>query len=271
MRTSNAAIEKLRERGDQQKQLREIQKRYFLKKPEDLIILLTRNIQHFRGEIETLEQRCQHMRRTRVQPSQPANDVWHTAVEYFRLIGHGLHLTNNQLGFVRDMVAPDVVFNSEYGPEAIMQHWCFMDWFGDVNVELKGWEATDGESLVGITTTSVTITKHTLRNVFPHLRTTDNSDRNGKLAEQLLNQRLVMRGSTCFEWDDSTSRMTRVVSQSDMLSPMLQLLNSVEDVSLVFEQALISPDFQWKRTLYYNAFPLRCSANHSSIPINKLY
>ncbi|ETL87864.1 hypothetical protein L917_13020, partial [Phytophthora nicotianae] len=67
-----------------------------------------------------------------------------------------------------------------------------------------------------------------------------------------------MRGSTCFEWDDSTSRMTRVVSQSDMLSPMLQLLNSVEDVSLVFEQALISPDFQWKRTLYYNAFPLRC-------------
>ncbi|ETL34595.1 hypothetical protein L916_13206, partial [Phytophthora nicotianae] len=44
-------------------------------------------------------------------------------------------------------MAPDVVFNSEYGPEAFMQHWCFMDWFGDVNVELKGWEATDGESL----------------------------------------------------------------------------------------------------------------------------
>ncbi|ETK81170.1 hypothetical protein L915_13314 [Phytophthora nicotianae] len=136
-------------------------------------------------------------------------------------------------------MAPDVVINSEYGPEAIMQHWCFMDWFGDVNVELKRWEATDGESLLGITTTSVTITKHTLRNVFPHLCTTDNSDRNSKLADQLLNQRLVMRGSTCFEWDDSTSRMTRVVSQSDMLSPMLQLLNSVEGVFRVFEQALI--------------------------------
>ncbi|ETI41102.1 hypothetical protein F442_13501 [Phytophthora nicotianae P10297] len=124
----------------------------------------------------------------------------------------------------------------------------------------------DGRRVAGgITTTSVTITKHTLRNVFPHLRTTDNSDRNDELAEQLLNQRLVLRGSTCFEWDDS-SRMTRVVSQSDMLSPMLQLLNSVEGVFGVFEQALISPEFQWQQTLYYNAFPLRCSANHSSIP-----
>ncbi|ETO99436.1 hypothetical protein F441_13585 [Phytophthora nicotianae CJ01A1] len=210
------------------KKLRQLQKRYLLKQPEDLTILLDNDIQYLCKEIEILNKRCQHMRRTRARFSQPANDIWHTAVEYFRLIGHGLHLTTNQLGFVRDMMAPDVVINSEYGPEAIMQHWCFMDWFGDVNVELKRWEATDGESLLGITTTSVTITKHTLRNVFPHLCTTDNSDRNSKLADQLLNQRLVMRGSTCFEWDDSTSRMTRVVSQSDMLSPMLQLLNSVE-------------------------------------------
>ncbi|KAG3185653.1 hypothetical protein PC128_g13246 [Phytophthora cactorum] len=99
------------------------------------------------------------------------------------------------------MMAADVVFNAGYGPESIMQHWCFVDWFGHVDVELKGWETTDGVSLVGITTTSVTITKHTLRNVFPHLRTTDNSDRNGNLAEQLLHQRLVMHGSTYFEWD----------------------------------------------------------------------
>ncbi|KAG3109996.1 hypothetical protein PI124_g10848 [Phytophthora idaei] len=67
---------------------------------------------------------------------------------------------------MRDMMAADVVFNAEYGPESIMQHWCFVDWFGHVDVELKGWETTDGVSLVGITTTSVTITKHTLRNVF---------------------------------------------------------------------------------------------------------
>ncbi|ETI41087.1 hypothetical protein F443_13657 [Phytophthora nicotianae P1569] len=270
MRANNSVSKRFLELDYKRKQLRQFQKRYLLKQPEDLIILLDNNIQLLREEIQTLNKRCQHMRRTRARFSQPANDIWRTAAEYFRLIRHGLHLTTNQLGFVRDMMAPDVVFNSEYGPEAIMQHWCFMDWFGDVNVELKGWEATDGESLVGITTTSVIITKHTLRNVFPHLRTTDNSDRNGKLAEHLLNQRLVMRGSTCFEWDDSTSRVTRVVSQSDMLAPMLVLLDDMEDVARVFEQALISPEFQWKRVLYYNALPLRCSiSTHSSTP--KLY
>ncbi|KAG2854938.1 hypothetical protein PC116_g11234 [Phytophthora cactorum] len=168
---------------------------------------------------------------------------------------------------MRDMMAADVVFNAGYGPESIMQHWCFVDWFGHVDVELKGWETTDGVSLVGITTTSVTITKHTLRNVFPHLRTTDNSDRNGKLAEQLLHQRLVMHGSTYFEWDDSTCRVTRVISTSDMLTPMLQLLDNLEDVSRVFEQALISPEFLWKQMLYYNTFPLQCrSSKHSPVP-----
>ncbi|KAI9982487.1 hypothetical protein PInf_008442 [Phytophthora infestans] len=75
---------------------------------------------------------------------------------------------------------PDVVFNSEYGPDPIMQHWCFMDWFGDVNVELEGWEMLEGMALVALTTTRVTVTANTRRNVFPHLRTIDNSDRNGR-------------------------------------------------------------------------------------------
>ncbi|KAF1782071.1 hypothetical protein GQ600_20271 [Phytophthora cactorum] len=84
------------------------------------------SVQDLREEIETLKLHCQHIR-TLAQPSEPANDVWRTAVEYFRLIRHGLRLDSNQLGFMRNTMAPDVVFNAEYGPEVIMQHWFFVD------------------------------------------------------------------------------------------------------------------------------------------------
>ncbi|ETN13843.1 hypothetical protein PPTG_08540 [Phytophthora nicotianae INRA-310] len=264
MRANNAVVDKVLELSEERKHLQQVLNRY-LSNPDDIATLFATNIRNLREEIDTLEQQRQHLRTSRAL--EPPNDVWRAAAEYCRLIRHGLHLTSNQLGFMRDMMSPNVVFNAAYGPEAIMQHWFFMNWFGEVDVELKGWELTDGNSLVAITTTSVTITKHTLRNVFPHLRTIDNSDRNGKLAEQLLLQRLVMRGSTRFEWDDSTCRVTRVIAQSDMMTPILHLLGNLEDVSRVFEQALISPEFQWNQMLYHNPIPLRCSSpTHSPVP-----
>lgn len=53
-----------------------------------------------------------------------------------------------------------------------------------------------------------------------------------------------MHGSTRFEWDGVYGDVTHVVAQSDMLTPLLHLLGNLEDVSRVFEGALISPDFQ---------------------------
>ncbi|KAF1782073.1 hypothetical protein JG688_00008318 [Phytophthora aleatoria] len=79
-----------------------------------------------------------------------------------------------------------------------------------------------------------------------------------------------MHGSTCIEWDESSCRVTRMVAQSNMLAPMLQILDSLEDVSQVFEQALISPEFQWKQMLYVNAFPLRCRTSQPP-PVPRLY
>ncbi|KAF4034824.1 hypothetical protein GN244_ATG13186 [Phytophthora infestans] len=250
-----AATEKMLDLSEKRRHHQQVLKRY-LRSPTDFTILLKTSLQDLRNEVESLEYHCQHLRMS--QAADPPNDIWRVAAEYFRLIRHGLHLTTNQIGIIRDIMNPDVVFNSEYGPGSIMQHWCFMDWFGDVNVELEGWEMLEGEALVALTTTRVTVTANILRNVFPHLRTIDNSDRSGKLAEQLLDQQLVMHGSTCFEWDDLTCRLTRVIFQSDMMTPMVQILDSLEDVSRVFEQALISPELQWKQTLYHNTFPLQC-------------
>ncbi|KAG3161916.1 hypothetical protein PI126_g6232 [Phytophthora idaei] len=126
LRAKYAAIfEKVQERSEKRKRLKEVLMRY-IKNPEDLATLLNKSVQDLREEIETLKLHCQHIR-TLAQPSEPANDVWRTAAEYFRLIRHGLRLDINQLGFMRNTMAPDVVFNAEYGPEVIMQHWFFVD------------------------------------------------------------------------------------------------------------------------------------------------
>ncbi|KAL3658092.1 hypothetical protein V7S43_016935 [Phytophthora oleae] len=206
-----------------QKQLREAQRRH-VKKPEDLLFLLGKDIISLRGEIETLKHERQH---------------GSTAVQYFGLVCHGY---KNLLGYMRDVAVADVIFNDEYGPEAVVRFWCFSRWFGDVNVEVEEFQTRGCHSLVAVTTTRVTITRKTLRSVFPHSRTIDNSDRNCTLANRLLNRRLVLRGSTRFEWDNSTRRVTRITSQSDMMTPMLELLGNLEDVSIVFEKALISPE-----------------------------
>ncbi|KAG6943634.1 hypothetical protein JG687_00018333 [Phytophthora cactorum] len=47
-----------------------------------------------------------------------------------------------------------------------------------------------------------------------------------------------------FEWSDTCLRITRVSSQSGMLTPMVRLLRSLDAVPRVFEGALVTPDFQ---------------------------
>ncbi|KAG3143633.1 hypothetical protein PC128_g24546 [Phytophthora cactorum] len=60
------------------------------------------------------------------------------------------------------------------------------------------------------------------------------------LADKLLGQRIVARGSTRFDWGTGDDRVTSIISESDMLTPMLLILGNLEDVSKVFEKSLIS-------------------------------
>ncbi|KAG3085235.1 hypothetical protein PI124_g18537 [Phytophthora idaei] len=58
----------------------------------------------------------------------------------------------------------------------------------------------------------------------------------------LLNQRLSVSGSVRFDWDTSTGRVIRLESKVDLMTPMLQLLGSLEDVARVFDKALVTLD-----------------------------
>ncbi|KAE9175534.1 hypothetical protein PF005_g25359 [Phytophthora fragariae] len=207
---------------------------------------LEKETRQLRDEITRFEHK-----RLAISEALPAQqNGWDVALEYFKYFQFGLQSrgrssaikpTNAQLELLRTAMVPDVVFNSGQGVEAMMRSWkCLSQWFQDVELELEGLDRGAAGSLVAVTRTGVTITERTLRNVFPRLC----SDR--RLADRLLGQRIVMRGLTRFEWDGACGRFTSVMAHSDMLTPMLRLLGSVEDVSLVFERSIISPDFQWR-------------------------
>ncbi|OWY99302.1 hypothetical protein PHMEG_00029713 [Phytophthora megakarya] len=197
-------------------------------------------------------------RRSLIAAIPPKENVWSIALEYFRIFHYGLPATSQfmtystmepcaQLDFVQNSMAPDVVFNGERGPEAVIKSWgCLSHWFKDISVDLDRLTKGPAGSVIASTVTTVTITEQTLRQVFPRLWMLDG--RGGCLVSTLVNklrgQRLVMRGSTHFEWDGGYGRVICVRTMADMLTPLLELLGNVEDVARVFNEALITPEFQ---------------------------
>ncbi|RLM97663.1 hypothetical protein BBO99_00004194 [Phytophthora kernoviae] len=116
------------------------------------------------------------------------------------------------MDFLRATMAPDVRDGDLCGVEELLQNWKLLSlYFGSVHVHLEHLKSIAIDSLQATTTTSVTITKSTLRYVFPHL----NSDGNGgvhggqwsPLAARLVDQRVVMRGSVFFGWDAAAERV----------------------------------------------------------------
>lgn len=118
-------------------------------------------------------------------------------------------------------------------------------------MQLEGVKKITDNSLVAATTTSITITSSSMRYVWPPLTKL-------QAAAKLLGQRVVMRGSVRFEWDSTINRVVRLIFQADMVSPMLQLLGSLEDVSLLFSGGLLTPegnvvprDYLYRGPLYF--------------------
>ncbi|POM68819.1 Hypothetical protein PHPALM_14969 [Phytophthora palmivora] len=232
---------------------RERQIRY-RKKKHDYMLSLEDETKTLREEIKNLQQQRKSL--CAILPTN--SNVWSVVVEYFRLFQHGFHVnaqvsvpsvpswSDAQLDFIRTTISPNVSFNSEQGVEALIRSWQDLSqWFEDVHVELEELDKSVDGSVIAATRTSVTITEHTLRYVFPHLCGSSNA-RQARYGRQLVGQRIIMPGLTRFKLDASTQRVSTLTAQSDMLTPMLEVLGSLEDVSNVFELSRISLDFQWR-------------------------
>jgi hypothetical protein len=246
--------------GSEKQRLRELRRQRqirYRKKKEGYTNSLEEETARLRDEIGKLKQR----RRAACEPVAATESVWSVAAEYFRLFRYGvsgqtLSLLSSDsaeelkpsahLEFVRSRMALDVVLDVGRGPETVIKEWgCISQWFKDVELELEGLEKGPVGTLVASTTTSVTISEKTLRTVFPHLVSGERSP----LADKLRGQRIVMRGSVRFEWDAATGRIKGLISQADMLTPLLHVLGGLEDVAAVFDESLVSLDFHWRAPL----------------------
>lgn len=231
------------------RELRRTRQIRYRKKKERYIVDLEEQTRIISQSIDELEQR----RRSTFTSIVPQTNVWSIAIEYFRLFRYGIRLATlfaasetdqrAQMDFVRTSMTEDVMSNSLIGADRLLCSWRQITaWFAPVTLELDRLEKRAAISLVATTTFTVSISELTLRHVFPHLY--NGHGEKSAVALRLLGQSITMRGSTHFVWDDTVGRLVSITSQSDMVTPLLQCLGNLDDVSRVFEKALVTPEFQ---------------------------
>ncbi|OWZ14549.1 Necrosis inducing protein NPP1 [Phytophthora megakarya] len=227
--------------------------RKYRKQERDYVHKLECGVRKIHEEIKLLEQQLEYAS-IGISRSQT---LWGAATDYFRLFRHGIRSPSDTsyscaLNVLDSSMAPNVRDGLMCGPKAILTRWmlfslCFDDILVDLQCLKKG---PIKNSVVATVITNITISTGSLRLVFPHL--IKEGERDGdvtSLADKLLGQHLVVRGSVVFEWDSSIGRVTKMQSQADMLTPMLRVLGTLEDVNRVFERSSVTPECCWPQFL----------------------
>ncbi|POM61176.1 hypothetical protein PHPALM_29848 [Phytophthora palmivora] len=233
---------------------------------------LEASIQQLREEVQELK-----LQREVVSVGAMSNTtVWNVAAEYFRVFRYGVRasemtntssvmvaqvpsfraeaqrsfllsqallwwLRSHRFELKRSVVTYDGI-DCGCGVDALMENWRFVSKFHpDIDVQLVCLENDVDGFMVGRTLGTLTITENTLMCAFPHLIKDEKDRERMQLADKLLGQQLVMRGSIHFEWDNDERRIVRVQHKADLLTPLLKLLGNLEEVSRVFDKALVTP------------------------------
>ncbi|ETM03665.1 hypothetical protein L917_00148 [Phytophthora nicotianae] len=223
---------------------RKIIQRRHIKKKQKMVVDLEESIPKLRTEIEHLQIQSFNM-----MERLPKDNAWFVAVEYFRVFQYGfpvLDISDTRVSnLMSSSMAPYLNFGTSYGTEALTQSWkIFTQAFPDGRVQLESLKQLTTQSLIATTITSVTLTNHALKYLFQSLAEGigDKDERKVGISTKLLNQHIVMRGSVRFDWDETSKRVIGLFTHTDMLTPMVELVGNLEDVSLVFNGALVAPD-----------------------------
>ncbi|ETI41286.1 hypothetical protein F443_13475 [Phytophthora nicotianae P1569] len=173
--------------------------------------------------------------------------VWVVVAEYFRIFRCGIidsDLINpKDLSFLYATMAPDVLSNTSSGVEALVNDLClFTQWFRGIKIQLKQLKVITGRSLIAFSTTSFTISAVTMQTVFPHLFSARDGSRSAQIAAQLREKHFVFQSSVRFTWDLEGMQIISLQSQMDMVPALMQKLDTLEDISIMFSNARITPD-----------------------------
>ncbi|KAJ8574897.1 hypothetical protein ON010_g4319 [Phytophthora cinnamomi] len=246
------AIEDAIAEEKRQRELRRLRQIRYRKNKDRKAQSLEKETQQLEREVLKLEQRL----RTISSAIPERQTAWNVVVHYFNLFRDGYRensrwLTTSAVDscayneFLQTKMASDVVHQYGRGPESLLKHWKRNSlWFNDVKYRLVCLEQDTDDSLIATTTTSFIMTETTLLKVFPHLCNTREPNENPHIAAKLLGKRIIVRGTTRFVWDCVFGWVTHLVEEADLLTPLLSILENLEDVSTVFDGSLIQPNFQ---------------------------
>lgn len=212
-------------------------------------MVLEASVSDLRDQVGALEAQRQTLERDcRVSDDDtPAQIVR----EYFRQFRHGLlhddreDREQQQIAFLRSVMAVDLQLGDFRGIDTLIEQWRrYSTFHGDVLFEFVGMVSVEKVSLADSVShticatvkLSLTITDETIRGVFPHLA------QHMRLKNALLGKRVVYNGVAVFEFDENHIAH-RLDFSLDTVAAFFEILHTVEDVSVVLEQALIVHDF----------------------------
>ncbi|OWZ11446.1 hypothetical protein PHMEG_00015532 [Phytophthora megakarya] len=165
--------------------------------------------------------------------------------EYFRLFRfgndiHGGSTAITQKHFLSNTMAPDVTDGTVVGLEMLLKNWEFMTRCLP-NVDMQPIRIENGPTgvIIAIVSCTFTITETSLRLAFPYL---SDRDEGYVIAVKLVGQELTMNGTYQFHYDEQSNRVTCIKPTLDILTPLLSLLGSLENVAHLFENAVITPE-----------------------------
>lgn len=207
---------------------------------------LNETIKQLRAEIQELT-----LQRRLIDYGLPTStSPWGTAAEFFRLFRSSVRLPSAtdcagtqydvQQDFLRATMAPDVTDGTVCGVDALLRTWAMQSQCYD-KIDLQPVRLENGpdNALVATTKGTLVISENTLRNAFPHLVS---DEKFTILVDKLLGQHLELRGSVQFDWDSASARVTTIVCTVDILTPLLHLLDSLDNVAYVFDNARLTPE-----------------------------
>ncbi|GMF65824.1 unnamed protein product [Phytophthora lilii] len=201
---------------------------------QQLMTDLESNLQTLRKEVQELE-----LQRHLIYHGVPTkSNNWSVAAEFFRLFRSSVKPTttsattdasdfNVQRSFLASTMSPDVTDGAVCGVDALLEAWA---------AQSNG----PGNLLVAAIKGTLVINENTLRFAFPHL--VEEYGRWSNLADRMLGQRLVLRGSVHFEWDRESCRVSSVVCRADVLTPLMKLFGSLDDVALISSNARLDAE-----------------------------
>ncbi|KAK1934134.1 bZIP transcription factor 1 [Phytophthora citrophthora] len=212
---------------------------------------LEKSVAQLHKELETLKRRYRDLSSRERSNQSP----WSIIAEVFRLLEISFRSpwrvvgdretqshaeTRQTLAVLETAFAHDAAMGDLRGVDALMEQLrLYSQHFGDTQLQLQRVESMAPGVMTARAKLSVTVTESTLRHIFPHL--TPSTGGNGKLYESLLGQRLECSSALNFLFSDS-DRVERLEISIDMTTPLLRVLGTVEDVSIVLRHARISSE-----------------------------